>query len=131
MHKLYSIKAGGGRRELKLGALHKRGAAYERRHERGASRCRRAETHSERCYTRHNSITAYFASFEAGIRRDWIRLIRRSKHVLGIRRCNLQCIIFKCRGGHGKLKRRSAGPAKSRKCELQSIRLLNRLEVPA
>ena len=27
MHKLYSTKAGGGRRELKLGALHKRGAA--------------------------------------------------------------------------------------------------------
>lgn len=47
MHKLYSTKAGGGRRELKLGALHKRGAAYERRHERGASR-RRAEGHSER-----------------------------------------------------------------------------------
>ena len=46
MHKLYSIKAGGGRRELKLGALHKRGAAYERRNERGASR-RRAEGHSK------------------------------------------------------------------------------------
>lgn len=46
MHKLYSIKAGGGRRELKLGALHKRGAAYERRHECGASR-RRAEDSRE------------------------------------------------------------------------------------
>ena len=47
MHKLYSIKAGGGRRELKLGALHKRGAAYERRHERGTRRCGRAEGHSK------------------------------------------------------------------------------------
>ena len=48
MHKLYSTKAGGGRRELKLGALHKRGAAYERRHERGTRGIRRAEGHSER-----------------------------------------------------------------------------------
>ena len=47
MHKLYSTKAGGGRRELKLGALHKRGAAYERRHKRSARRGR-AEGHSER-----------------------------------------------------------------------------------
>lgn len=48
MHKLYSTKAGGGRRELKLGALHKRGAAYERHDERGARGIRRAEGHSER-----------------------------------------------------------------------------------
>ena len=48
MHKLYLTKAGGGRRELKLGALHKRGAAYERRHERGTRGIRRAEGHSER-----------------------------------------------------------------------------------
>ena len=47
MHKLYSTKAGGGRRELKLGALHKRGAAYERHDERSARRGR-AEGHSER-----------------------------------------------------------------------------------
>lgn len=46
MHKLYSTKAGGGRRELSLGALHKRGAAYERRHECSARRGR-AEDHSE------------------------------------------------------------------------------------
>ena len=47
MHKLYSTKAG-GRRELKLGALHKRGAAYERHDERGTRRGRWAEGHSER-----------------------------------------------------------------------------------
>lgn len=35
MHKLYSTKAG-GRRELKLGAWHKRGAAHERAHERSS-----------------------------------------------------------------------------------------------
>ena len=46
MHKLYSTKAGGGRRELKLGTLHKRGVHDERHDERGASR-RRAEGHSK------------------------------------------------------------------------------------
>ena len=48
MHKLYSTKAGGGRRELKLGALHKRGAAYERHDERGTRRGRWAENNSAR-----------------------------------------------------------------------------------
>ena len=47
MHKLYSTKAGGGRRELKLGTVHTRGVHEERHDERGASR-RRAEGHSER-----------------------------------------------------------------------------------
>lgn len=41
MHKLYSTKAGGGRRELKLGTLHKRGVHDEGRDKRGASRRRR------------------------------------------------------------------------------------------
>lgn len=66
MHKLYSTKAGGGRRELKLGALHKRGAAYERHDERGTRGIRRAEGHSEwnynRAYTRPAKFGDAFSS---------------------------------------------------------------------
>ena len=131
MHKYHIIPTGGGLELLEPSTLHKRGVHDERHDERGASRCRRAEAYSERCYTQHNSDAEYFASFAAGICRDWIRLNRRSKHVLGIWCCNLQCIICKCREGHGKFKGHLLEPAKSRKCELQSIRLLNRLEVPA
>lgn len=47
MHKLYSIKAGGGLELLEPSTLHKRGVHDERHDKCGASRCRRAEGHSK------------------------------------------------------------------------------------